>query len=73
MTNFINPNDIGRDKVVEAMINITKGGADFSFECIGNVNTMRQALECCSRMLLPQEQKYPRVPSSLLRGAFGKA
>ncbi|MBX6329455.1 MAG: S-(hydroxymethyl)glutathione dehydrogenase/class III alcohol dehydrogenase [Pseudolabrys sp.] len=49
MTHFINPNEIGRDKVVEAIIDLTGGGADFSFECIGNVRTMRQALECCHR------------------------
>ncbi|HZT27713.1 MAG TPA: S-(hydroxymethyl)glutathione dehydrogenase/class III alcohol dehydrogenase [Pseudolabrys sp.] len=49
MTHFINPDDIGRDKVVQAIIDLTGGGADFSFECIGNVHTMRQALECCHR------------------------
>jgi len=49
MTHFINPNEVGRDKVVEAVIDLTGGGADFSFECIGNVHTMRQALECCHR------------------------
>jgi S-(hydroxymethyl)glutathione dehydrogenase/alcohol dehydrogenase len=49
MTHFINPGDIGRDKVVQAVVDLTGGGADFSFECIGNVQTMRQALECCHR------------------------
>jgi len=49
MTHFINPDEVGRDKVVEAVVDLTGGGADFSFECIGNVNTMRQALECCHR------------------------
>ena len=49
MTHFINPDAIGRDKVVQAVIDHTGGGADFSFECIGNVATMRQALECCHR------------------------
>jgi S-(hydroxymethyl)glutathione dehydrogenase / alcohol dehydrogenase len=49
MTHFINPDDIGRDKVVQAIVDLTGGGADFSFECIGNVHTMRQALECCHR------------------------
>ncbi len=49
MTNFINPNDIGTDKVVQAITDLTGGGADFSFECIGNVNVMRQALECTHR------------------------
>ena len=49
MTDFINPDVVGRDKVVQAVIDLTGGGADFSFECIGNVNVMRQALECCHR------------------------
>ena len=49
MTHFINPDEVGRDKVVQAIVDLTGGGADFSFECIGNVQTMRQALECCHR------------------------
>jgi S-(hydroxymethyl)glutathione dehydrogenase/alcohol dehydrogenase len=49
MTHFVNPDEVGRDKVVQAIIDLTGGGADFSFECIGNVHTMRQALECCHR------------------------
>ena len=49
MTHFVNPDEVGRDKVVEAIVDLTDGGADYSFECIGNVHTMRQALECCHR------------------------
>ena len=49
MTHFVNPDEVGRDKLVQAIVDLTGGGADFSFECIGNVNTMRQALECCHR------------------------
>ncbi|MBV8183433.1 MAG: S-(hydroxymethyl)glutathione dehydrogenase/class III alcohol dehydrogenase [Hyphomicrobiales bacterium] len=49
MTHFVNPDEVGRDKVVQALVDLTGGGADFSFECIGNVHTMRQALECCHR------------------------
>jgi S-(hydroxymethyl)glutathione dehydrogenase / alcohol dehydrogenase len=49
MTHFINPDEVVRDKVVQAIVDLTGGGADFSFECIGNVHTMRQALECCHR------------------------
>ena len=49
MTDFINPNEIGADKVVQAIVDLTGGGADFSFDCTGNVNVMRQALECCHR------------------------
>jgi S-(hydroxymethyl)glutathione dehydrogenase/alcohol dehydrogenase len=49
MTDFVNPDAVGRDKVVQAIVDLTGGGADFSFECIGNTTTMRQALECCHR------------------------
>jgi S-(hydroxymethyl)glutathione dehydrogenase/alcohol dehydrogenase len=49
MTHFVNPDEVGRDKVVSAIVDVTGGGADFSFECIGNTTTMRQALECCHR------------------------
>ncbi|MGH7023166.1 MAG: zinc-binding dehydrogenase, partial [Caulobacteraceae bacterium] len=49
MTHMINPDHVGRDKVVQAIVDLTGGGADFSFECIGNTATMRQALECCHR------------------------
>jgi S-(hydroxymethyl)glutathione dehydrogenase/alcohol dehydrogenase len=48
MTHFVNPAEIGTD-LVPYLVNLTDGGADFSFECIGNVNVMRQALECCHR------------------------
>ncbi|MEM9224848.1 MAG: S-(hydroxymethyl)glutathione dehydrogenase/class III alcohol dehydrogenase [Pseudomonadota bacterium] len=49
MTDFVNPDVVGRDKVVEAIVDLTNGGVDYSFECIGNVHTMRQALECCHK------------------------
>jgi S-(hydroxymethyl)glutathione dehydrogenase / alcohol dehydrogenase len=48
MTHFINPTAVGGD-LVAALIDLTGGGADYSFECIGNVEVMRQALECCHR------------------------
>ena len=44
MTDFINPKNV--DNVTEAIIDLTDGGVDYSFECIGNTTTMRQALEC---------------------------
>lgn len=47
MTDFINPKNT--DDLIEAISDLTNGGADYSFECIGNVNTMRQALECCHK------------------------
>ena len=47
MTHFINP--LETPNLIEAISDLTNGGADYSFECIGNVNTMRQALECCHK------------------------
>jgi len=49
MTDFVNPNEVGADKVVEAIQDLTGGGVDFSFDATGNTNVMRQALECCHR------------------------
>ena len=49
MTHFVNPNSVGRDKVVQAIVDLTGGGADFSFDATGNTDVMRQALECCHR------------------------
>jgi len=49
MTHFVNPDAVGRDKVIQAIQDLTDGGADFSFECVGNTNLMRQALECTHR------------------------
>jgi S-(hydroxymethyl)glutathione dehydrogenase/alcohol dehydrogenase len=48
MTHFVNPKEVAGD-LVPYLVDLTKGGADYSFECIGNVATMRQALECCHR------------------------
>jgi S-(hydroxymethyl)glutathione dehydrogenase/alcohol dehydrogenase len=48
MTHFVNPKEVGGD-VVAHLVELTGGGADYSFECIGNVEVMRQALECCHR------------------------
>jgi S-(hydroxymethyl)glutathione dehydrogenase/alcohol dehydrogenase len=48
MTHFVNPKDVGGDLVAH-LVELTDGGADYSFECIGNVGVMRQALECCHR------------------------
>jgi len=47
MTDFVNPKDV--KDVTQAIIDMTNGGVDYSFECIGNVNVMRQALECCHK------------------------
>ncbi|MBW9255551.1 S-(hydroxymethyl)glutathione dehydrogenase/class III alcohol dehydrogenase [Acidithiobacillus ferriphilus] len=48
MTHFVNPKEVEGD-LVPYLVNLTKGGADFSFECIGNTALMRQALECCHK------------------------
>lgn len=47
MTHFLNPKD--HANIVDAIVQLTDGGADYSFECIGNTTTMRQALECCHK------------------------
>ncbi len=48
MTHFVNPKEVEGD-LVAYLVDLTKGGADYSFECVGNVNIMRQALECCHK------------------------
>jgi S-(hydroxymethyl)glutathione dehydrogenase/alcohol dehydrogenase len=48
MTHFVNPAEVDGD-LVAYLVNLTKGGADYSFECIGNTKVMRQALECCHK------------------------
>jgi S-(hydroxymethyl)glutathione dehydrogenase / alcohol dehydrogenase len=87
MTHFINPNEIGHDKVVQAIADFTDGGADFSFECVGNTTTMRQALECTHRGwgtsiivgVAPSGQEISTRPFQLVTGrnwrgsAFGGA
>jgi len=47
MTHFVDPKD--HANLVDHLVQLTDGGADYSFECIGNTTTMRQALECCHR------------------------
>src|SRR5499426_2404584 len=48
MTHFVNPKEVGGDLVAH-LVALTDGGADYSFECVGSVDLMRQALECCHR------------------------
>ncbi|HVJ14232.1 MAG TPA: S-(hydroxymethyl)glutathione dehydrogenase/class III alcohol dehydrogenase [Polyangiaceae bacterium] len=48
MTHFVNPSEVGKD-VVAHLVNLTGGGADYSFECVGSALLMRQALECCHK------------------------
>ena len=48
MTHFVNPSEV-REDLVPYLVSLTRGGADYSFECIGNTKVMRQALECCHK------------------------
>ena len=48
MTHFVNPSEV-EDDLVAFLVDLTGGGADYSFECIGDVGVMRQALECCHK------------------------
>ena len=48
MTHFVNPSEVGEELVPE-LVQLTDGGADYSFECIGKVGVMRDALECCHK------------------------
>ena len=48
MTHFVNPREVAGE-LVQHLVALTDGGADYSFECVGNVDLMRQALECCHR------------------------
>ena len=87
MTDFLNPDQVGRDNVVGEIVKLTDGGADFSFECVGSVSTMRQALECTHRGwgesyiigVAPSGQEISTRPFQLVTGrswkgsAFGGA
>ena len=48
LTHYVNPREVAGD-IVAHLVELTGGGADYSFECIGNVDVMRQALECCHK------------------------
>jgi S-(hydroxymethyl)glutathione dehydrogenase/alcohol dehydrogenase len=48
MTHFVNPRTLSGD-IVAHLVELTGGGADYSFDCTGNTEVMRQALECCHR------------------------
>ncbi len=49
MTDFVNPKNLGGKDIVGHLVELTKGGADYTFDCTGNVTVMRQALECCHK------------------------
>lgn len=48
-TDFVNPKDYADTSIQQVIVDLTDGGVDYSFECIGNVNVMRSALECCHK------------------------
>jgi S-(hydroxymethyl)glutathione dehydrogenase/alcohol dehydrogenase len=48
-TDFVNPKDYGDTPIQQVIVDMTDGGVDYSFECIGNVHVMRSALECCHK------------------------
>jgi S-(hydroxymethyl)glutathione dehydrogenase/alcohol dehydrogenase len=86
MTHFVNPTEVEGD-LVNYLVDLTKGGADYSFECVGNVKLMRQALECCHKGwgvstiigVAPAGQEISTRPFQLVTGrvwqgsAFGGA
>ena len=80
MTDYVNPDIVGRDKVVQAIQDLSDGGVDYSFECIGNVSTMRQALECAHRGwgesiiigVAPAGQEISTRPFQLVTGRVWK-
>lgn len=49
VTEFVNPKDHPNKSIVEVLVELTDGGLDYTFECIGNVKTMRDALESCHK------------------------
>ena len=80
-TDVVNPKDSDRP-IQEVLVEMTDGGVDYSFECIGNVETMRAALECCPQGLGPvhhhrrggargQEISHTAPSSSLPAGSGG--
>jgi S-(hydroxymethyl)glutathione dehydrogenase/alcohol dehydrogenase len=79
MTHFVNPKEVEGD-LVPYLVDLTKGGADYSFECIGNVKTMRQALECCHKGwgvsviigVAPAGAEISTRPIQLVTGPGGK-
>ena len=79
LTHFVNPKEVEGD-IVPYLVNLTKGGADHTFECIGNVKLMRQALECCHKgwgkstiigVAGAGQEIYPAVPAGHRPGLAG--
>ncbi len=78
MTHFVNPKDVQGDLVAH-LVDLTGGGADYTFDCTGNVNVMRTALECCHRGwgqsivigVAEAGKEIASGPSNSLRGVSG--
>ena len=70
MTHFVNPSELGAKDLVAHIVELTDGGADYSFECVGNTKLMRQALECCPSRLgqVGDHRRRRRGPGDLRRG-----
>src|ERR1700730_7967520 len=62
LTHFVNPKEVEGDLVAH-LVTLTDGGADYSFECVGSVDLMRQALECCHRCRGGQRNPYAPFPA----------
>lgn len=81
MTHFVNPSELSAGELVPYLVNLTGGGADYTFECVGKVELMRAALECCHKGwgesiivgVAGAGQRSRRVRSSSSRGASGEA
>ena len=81
MTHFVNPDEVGRDKVVQAIVDLTGGGADFSFECIGNATPCARRWNAAiaaganrsSSASRRRARKSPRARSSSSPAASGRA
>jgi len=79
MTHFVNPSEVQGD-LVPYLVNLTDGGADYSFECVGSVSVMRQALECCHKgwgvsiiiVRAPAGQEITTRPFQLVTGRVWK-
>ena len=67
MTEFVNPKD-HEQPIQQVLVDMTDGGVDYSFECIGNVSIMRAALECCHKVLFKICLTYTISP--ILLGFF---
>ncbi|GBG61419.1 hypothetical protein CBR_g20450 [Chara braunii] len=69
-TEFVNPRDYEGRPIQQVIVDLTDGGVDYSFECIGNVNVMRAALECCHKKIKVDEYITHEMPLEKINDAF---